>query len=92
MATLDDLFEHNPYVQKKKEEGREIGRKEGLVEGLQKAFVVIVHSRFPLLTELAPQRIAKATKPDQLDLLLREIVSAPDEAIARWILSSIATL
>jgi flagellar biosynthesis/type III secretory pathway protein FliH len=92
MATLDDLFEHNPYVQKKKEEGREIGHKEGLTEGLQKAFVVIVHRRFPPLTELAQQRIAKITKPDQLDLLLGEIVSAPDEAVARWILSTIATL
>jgi hypothetical protein len=59
---------------------------------LQSAFVIIVHRRFPLLTELAQQRIAKVTKPDQLDLLLGEIVSAPDEAIARWILSSIATL
>lgn len=92
MTKLDDLSEQNPYVQKEKEERREIGHKEGLIEGLQIAFVIIVHGRFPPLTELAQQGIVKVTKPDQLDLLLRAVVTAPDEAIMRWILSSIEKL
>ena len=102
MAQLDDLFEQSPYIQKKKEEGREIGMKEGreiarieghqrgLVVGLQKAFVTIVQGRFPPLAKLAQQGIVQITKPDQLDLLLKEIVYAPDEATALWILSTIA--
>lgn len=87
MGKLDDLFEQNPYVQKRKEEEREIGRKEGLTEGLQGAFVIIVARRFPPLAELAQERIVKVTKLDQLDLLLRQVVTAPDEAIAHWILT-----
>lgn len=102
MAQLDDLFEQSPYIQKKKEEGREIGMKEGheiarieghergFAEGLQKAFVIVVQGLFPPLAELAQQGIVQITKPDQLDLLLKEIIYAPDEATACWILSTIA--
>src|SRR5712692_4535332 len=79
MEQLDDLLEQSPYVQKKKEEGREIGREEGheegLAEGLQKAFVTFVQGRFPPLAELAQQRVSQVTKPDKLDLLLKQIVT-----------------
>ena len=73
-----------------REEGYEEGYKEGLIEGLQKAFVILVEVRFPSLAELAQQNIVQITKPDQLDLLIQEIVHAPDETIVRWILSTIA--
>jgi predicted transposase YdaD len=102
MEQLDDLLEQSPYVQKKKEEGREIGREEGreigreegheegLAEGLQKAFVTFVQGRFPPLAELAQQRVSQVTEPDKLDLLLRQIVTIPDETTARWLLNTIA--
>lgn len=66
------------------------GREEGLIKALQKGFVIVVQGRFPPLAELAQQRIAQITKSDQLDLLLKEIIYAPDEATARWLLSTIA--
>src|SRR5260370_15125942 len=106
MEQLDDFLEQSPYVQKKKEEGREEGREigieegreigreegheQGLAEGLQKAFVTFAQWCFPTLAELAQQRVARVTKPDQLDLLLREIVYAPDETTALWLLNTIA--
>lgn len=94
MEQLDDFLEQSPYVQKKKEEGREegreIGHEEGLAEGLQKAFVAVVEGRFPPLAELAQQRVSQVTKPDKLDLLLKQIVTIPDETTARWLLNSIA--
>ena len=102
MEQLEDFLEQSPYVQKKKqdsreewiEEGCEIGREDGLVEGvaigLQKAFVAMVEGRFPPLAELAQERVVQVTKPDQLDLLLMEIVPIPDETTARWLLNTIA--
>lgn len=106
MDEVDDFLAQSPYVQKKKregreegleigrEEGREIGREEGheegLAEGLQKAFVTIVQGRFPPLAELAQERVSQVTKPDKLDLLLKQIVTISDETTARWLLSTIA--
>jgi flagellar biosynthesis/type III secretory pathway protein FliH len=98
MEQLDDFLEQSPYVQKKKEEGREEGREigreegyeEGLAEGLQKVFVTIVQGRFPPLAELAQQRVTQVTKPDKLDLLLKQIVTIPDETTARWLLDTMA--
>ena len=86
MEELEDFLEQSPYVQKKKEESRE----EGVTEGLQKAFVTNVQGRFPPLVELAQERVSHVTKPDQLDLLLKEIVNIPDETTARWLLNTIA--
>ena len=106
MDELEDFLEQSPYVQKKKEEsreeGREIGRKEGSEEGreigleegvaigLQKAFVTVVQGRFPPLAELAQQRVLQVTQPAELDLLLKQIATIPDEKTARWLLDTIA--
>lgn len=106
MDELEDFLEQSPYVQKKKEEsrqegqeigleigreeGREIGLEEGVAIGLQKAFVTIVQGRFPPLTELAQQRVSRVTQPAELDLLLKQIVTIPDEKTARWLLDTIA--
>ncbi len=72
------------------EQGREIGHEEGLAEGLQKALLTVVHSRFPPLGEIAQERVAQVTKPDKLDLLFKQMVTAPDEATARWVLDTLA--
>ena len=106
MEELEDFLGQSPYVQKKKEEAREEGREigrgegreegreeghvEGLTEGLQKAFVAVVQGRFPPLAELAQERVTQVTKPDELNILLKQIATIPDETTARWLLSTIA--
>lgn len=86
MENLDSLLDENPFVQKRRAEGKE----EGLAEGLQKALITVVEGRFPLLVELAQQRVPQVTKPDTLNLLLKGITAAPDEATARWLLDTLA--
>jgi hypothetical protein len=86
MEELEDFLEQSPYVQKKMEESRE----EGLTEGLQKAFVAIVEGRFPPLVELAQKRVARVTKSDKLDLLVKQIATIPDETTALWLINIIA--
>ncbi len=102
MDEFGSLLDDNPFVERRKaeaeEKGRREGRQEGLVEGLvegeakglQESVVTIVEVRFPPLTELAQQRIAQIDKPDALRLLLKGVVSAPDEATARWVLDTLA--
>ncbi|HKV56844.1 MAG TPA: hypothetical protein VJO32_01130 [Ktedonobacteraceae bacterium] len=94
MEQLDDSLEQSPHVQKKKEEGWEeewkIGFEEGLVEALQRAFVIVVQGRFPPLAGLAQKRVSLVTKYDKLDLLLVQIIDAPDEPTARWLISTLA--
>ncbi|HKF36745.1 MAG TPA: hypothetical protein VKB35_07560 [Ktedonobacteraceae bacterium] len=86
MENLDSLLDENPFVQKRWAEGRE----EGIAEGLQKALITVVEGRFPPLVELAQQRVTQVTKPEKLDLLLKGIAAAPDEATARWLLDTLA--
>jgi hypothetical protein len=77
--------------------GRTEGRAEGLAKGiargeakgLQKAVVSVVEGRFPLLAELAQQKVVKVKKPDALDLLLKALTVAPDEMTARVLLDSL---
>jgi len=69
--------------------GEARGLEKGRTEGLQKAVLSIVRGRFPLLTDLAQEKVGRIQKVDALDLLLEQIVQAPDEAIARWLLSTL---
>ncbi len=98
MENFASLLDENPFVQQRKAEGREEGRAEGreegraegLAEGLQKALVTVVEGRFPPLVELAQQRVTRVTKPDALNLVIKGIVTAPDEATARLLLDLLA--
>ena len=106
MENFASLLDQNPFVQKRRAEGKEEGRAEGLVEGraeglvegraeglvegLQKALVTVVEGRFPPLTDLAQKMVVQATKPDALNLVIKGIVSAPDEATARLLLDLLA--
>ena len=90
MEELEDLLEQTPYSQKEKyKEEWKIGFEEGLVEAFQRAFVIVVQADFPPLTELAQQKILQVTKFDKLDLLLKQIIHAPDEHTARWLISTL---
>ena len=83
MDQFDSLLEQNPYVQKKKEEGRE----EGEIKALQRSVVNIVRKRFPALADLAQQQVAQINKPDVLDYLIAQVSTAPDENVVRFLLS-----
>jgi len=48
--------------------------------------VRIVSLRFPALAELVQQRVKQLNKPEELDLLIDQAVTAPDEATARKLL------
>lgn len=82
LMQYDPLWEENPRIQ----EDRARSRAEGELLASRRAVITIVKKRFPTLTELAQQKVAEITKPDVLDYLIEEVVTAPDEQIARWLL------
>jgi len=88
LSMYDDLLERDPKIRKLRKQSKVEGRAEGKAEGLQEAVVTIVKRRFPTLTELAEQKVAGITKPAQLESLLEQVVDAPDEAAARFLLST----
>ena len=67
------------------------GKQEGIVEGelraMKQMLVNIVSARFPALAELAQQRAQQVDTPAVLDLLIQQLATAPDEHIARWLLT-----
>src|SRR5712692_6864505 len=78
----DSLLEQDPFVH----EQRDLGK----IEGQQKAILVVVETRFPALVEMAQERVVRLNKPDELNLLIKQIILAPDEDKARWLLSTLA--
>ncbi|HBE26498.1 MAG TPA: hypothetical protein DDW33_12525, partial [Ktedonobacter sp.] len=68
------------------------GKAEGLVEGeiqtLQRVLVNIVKARFPALVDLAQQRATQINNAKALDILVQQVSTAPDEPVARWLLST----
>ncbi|HEV7235128.1 MAG TPA: hypothetical protein VGN15_03040, partial [Ktedonobacteraceae bacterium] len=78
----DDLMEKDPKMR----ELREKNKAEGEVKGLQQAVVVIVRGRFPELSALAEQRVTQVNEAPVLYYLVEKLSTAPDEAMARWIL------
>jgi len=82
MEQFDSLLEQSPYVQKKSAEAEE----RGIVEGLQKAIVIIIKRRFPKLAELAQQQVTQINKPDFLDYLIEQVSTASDEEMIRQLL------
>jgi hypothetical protein len=71
-------------------EGEAKGEAKGKAEGLQMALVSAVKVRFPELTELAQQTVEQINDTVGLDMLLKHVITAPDERTARWLLSSAA--
>lgn len=90
MSNLESLLDENPFVQKRREEGREEGRAEGEAKGKQKALMLVVEGRFPQLTALAQQKVERGAKPDALDLVIKGVAAAPDEATAKLLLNLLA--
>jgi hypothetical protein len=98
----DDLMEKDPKMREIREkniaqglaegkaqglaEGKAQGLAEGEVKGLQQAVVGIVRGRFPELSALAEQRVTQVNEAPVLNYLVEKLSTAPDEAMARWIL------
>jgi hypothetical protein len=57
-----------------------------LSQSLRNAMVIITNARFPDLAELARQKAAQIDNIEVLNLFIEWIITAPDEAAARWLL------
>ena len=90
-SMYDPLWENHPKIKQIRAESRAEGRAEGEAKGeiltAQRMFVNIVKARFPALGELAQKEAARISNPESLDLLAQKVVTAPDENIARWLLT-----
>ncbi len=94
LKVYDPLWEENSKVRRiraeSKAEGLVEGEARGETKGLQMALVTAIKVRFPELAELAQQKVVKIHDPSNLDLLLKQVITAPDERTAHWLLSSAA--
>ena len=102
LKMFDSLLEQDPYIQelkdrvaaeaeaKGKAEGKAEGEAEGEVRGLQVAVIEIVRRRFPALVDLTQQRVERVRKPDVLSQFVGQISTAPDEATAAWLITTLA--
>jgi flagellar biosynthesis/type III secretory pathway protein FliH len=102
LKSYDSLLESDPELQKEIQEKAEVsklegkiegkieGKLEGKIEGRQQAVLDIVEIRFPTLLEVAQEQIVHLNDTNSLSLLTKQIILAPDEATARWALSTLA--
>ncbi len=82
----DSLLEDDPYIQEVANRAAD----RAAVQVLQRAVLNVVKARFSALAELAQQQVAQINSPDNLDLLIQKISTAPDESLVRWLLSPAA--
>jgi hypothetical protein len=57
------------------------------VKARRSSLVSVIQVRFPKLTEFAQQQVERFDKPEILDLLMQQIVAAPDANAARLLLN-----
>jgi flagellar biosynthesis/type III secretory pathway protein FliH len=97
---FDQLWEESPMIQKMREqyriqglqEGRQKGLQEGEILALQKMLVTLIRAHYPTLADLAQQRATHFNKPDTLEHLIQNVVTAPNVDAARHLLESGADL
>jgi flagellar biosynthesis/type III secretory pathway protein FliH len=104
LSMYDQLWEDNPMVQKMREqdkakwlqqgrqEGLQEGLQQGLQEGLQRSLVNTVRIRFPDLAEFAQYQASHFDKPDVLESLIQQVVTAPDAIAVLKLLQSEAKM
>jgi flagellar biosynthesis/type III secretory pathway protein FliH len=104
LQQFDSLLEQNPFVQKKmaesegkglakgEEKGLAKGEEKGLAKGEMKALrssiLRFVQVRFPLLDDLAQQKVLAIAMSDQLNNLFTQLITAQDEQTARALLET----
>ncbi len=86
LSMFDELLEKDPYIQEREERAAERAE----VQTWHRAVLYVVQARFPNLVEIAEPRVTQLNKPDALDLLAKQIATAPDEAFARTLLNGLA--
>ena len=86
----DQLWEESPRIRQERARSRAEGKAEGELQVARRMFVNIVSARFPALAELAKQQAAQINNPAALDILAQKVVIAPDENIARLLVSPTA--
>ena len=77
---FDQLFEESPMIQKIREQSE--------MNALRRMLVNVVRVRYPDLAEFAQQQVSHFDKPDALELLIEQVVTAPDASTVRWLLES----
>lgn len=91
LDVFEQLLEESSYIQKQRAIGKAEGKVEGKAEGelliLRKVLVDIVAVKYPGLTELAQEYAIHQNDMDGLRTIIQLLVTAPDEAYARSILS-----
>lgn len=84
IETLPEVIE---LVEKGEARGEARGEVRGELVGLGKMAVDVTQVRFPMLLTLVQKRAEQITDPATLRKLILDIMNAPDEAAARYILS-----
>lgn len=74
----DDLIEQDHKSEK--------SRAKGEVKGLRTGLITVAETRFPSMSDVVRKKAKRLDKPDQLILVLKYMVSAPDESTARLLL------
>jgi hypothetical protein len=82
LNTYDSLMDDSPVAIR--------NRAKGELHGAQKIVTGVIGARFPTLAELAKQRVTLIRSTEALDILAKQVVAAPDEATARWVLNTFA--
>lgn len=84
---FDSLLDESRIVKKKAAEAEAKGRVEGEIETLRQVIVEIVQTHFPVLAQLAQQKVTKLSDSRQLHGLIMQLTLARDEAAARDVLN-----
>ncbi len=82
----NSLLEESPFFQKMVQQKKV----EATVRGAQRIVTTVVETRFPGLTELAQERVTLVRNVDSLDQLVKQLVVAPDETVAKELLDTLA--
>src|SRR5258708_9629407 len=90
LQMYDQIWEESSRIRQERARSRAEGKAEGELQAAQTMFVNIVSARYPGLTELAKQQAAQIDNPAALDILAQKVVIAPDENIARLLVSPTA--
>jgi hypothetical protein len=77
---FDQLIEESPMIQKIREQSE--------ILTLQRTLVNVVRARYPDLAEFAQRQVGRFNKLDALELLIEQVVTAPDVSTVRWLLES----
>jgi hypothetical protein len=99
LSMFDQLFKDSPTIQKLREEDRVQFLEQGIQQGVQKErqerlqalqglLVNLVQARYPDLAVFAQQQASRFGEPYVLELLIQQVMAAPDADAARRLLES----